>query len=115
MPTACHQPEYGRVQFKTPITLLADHTYRFLISLTSDKDISGQLLDLCADMALDSLKLIPEDLDEKTRRAGDHPSIRNAQSKLELFTHMAEKSKDKVRADALGERVHTAFEAAHIR
>ena len=68
-----------------------------------------------ADMALDSLKLIPEDLDEKARRAGDHPSVRNAQSKLELFTHMSEKSRDKERADALGERVHTAFEAAHIR
>ena len=47
MPTACHQPEYGRVQFKTPITLLADHTYRFLISLTSDKDISGVNVALC--------------------------------------------------------------------
>ena len=87
----------------------------FSIGMDSDKDISGQLLDLCADMAVDSLKLIPEDLDEKALRAGDHPSVRNAQSKLELFTHMAEKSKDKERADALGERVNTAFEAAHIR
>ena len=47
MPTACYQPEYGRVQFKTPITLLADHTYRLLVSLTSDKDISGVNIALC--------------------------------------------------------------------
>ena len=64
-----------------------------------------------------TLGFVPQifSMDEKTRRAGDHPSVRNAQSKLELFTHMSEKSRDKERADALGERVHTAFEAAHIR
>ena len=47
MPTACHQAEYGRVQFKTPITLLADHTYRLLVTLMSDKDISGVNVTFC--------------------------------------------------------------------
>ena len=40
MPTACYDAAYGRVQFKTPITLLADHTYRFALTIQSDKDIS---------------------------------------------------------------------------
>ncbi|MCH5169368.1 MAG: lamin tail domain-containing protein [Prevotellaceae bacterium] len=47
MPTACCHAEYGRVQFKTPVTLHADHTYRFFISLTADKDISGVNIALC--------------------------------------------------------------------
>ena len=40
MPTACFDGYYGRVQFKTPITIQADHTYRFTISLQSNKAIS---------------------------------------------------------------------------
>ena len=41
MPTACRNGDYGRVQFKTPITLHADRTYRFTLKLKSDKAISG--------------------------------------------------------------------------
>ena len=40
MPTACFDANYGRVQFKTPITLHADHYYRFVLSIQSNKDIS---------------------------------------------------------------------------
>ena len=47
MPTACNEGYYGRVQFKTPITIQSDHTYRFIISFLSDKDISGVNLALC--------------------------------------------------------------------
>ena len=84
------------------------------IGMDSDKDISGQLLDLSADMALDSLKLIPEELDQKARQAGTHPVIRNAQSKYELFEHMAEKSKNKKEAASLKERIRTAFDEALV-
>ena len=41
MPTACYEANRGRVQFKTPITLLSNHRYRFTIALQSDKDISN--------------------------------------------------------------------------
>ena len=41
MPTACHEAEYGRVQFKTPITLQARHSYRFVMSIQADKEIPG--------------------------------------------------------------------------
>ena len=84
------------------------------IGMDSDADISGQLLDLSAEMALDSLKLIPEDLDAKARQAGRHPAIRNAQSKFELFEHMAGRYEDQTRAAALRDRLRTAFEKAHI-
>ena len=40
MPTACYDGYFGRVQFKTPITIQADHTYRFTISLQSNNAIS---------------------------------------------------------------------------
>ena len=36
MPTACYEAAYGRVQFKTPITLHSDHTYRFSMSLQAN-------------------------------------------------------------------------------
>lgn len=41
MPTACREATYGRVQFKTPITLFAQHTYRFIMSIQADKEIPG--------------------------------------------------------------------------
>ncbi len=85
------------------------------MGMDSDTDISGQLLDLSVDMALDSLKLIPEDLNKKARLAGTHPTVRNAQSKFELFTHMAEKSKDKAKADSLRENLRTAFDKAYVQ
>ena len=82
--------------------------------MDSDADISGQLLDLSADMALDSLKLIPEDLNARARQAGTHPSIRNAQSKYELFEHMAGKCEDQAMTTALRDSLRTAFEKAHV-
>lgn len=44
MPTACMEGRYGRVQFKTPLTVQASHKYRFTIVIASDKDISGVVL-----------------------------------------------------------------------
>lgn len=47
MPTACYEADYGRVQFKTPITIHADHTYRFTLSFQSNKRISDVEIALC--------------------------------------------------------------------
>ena len=47
MPTACYDEAFGLVQFKTPITLYADHSYRFIISLESDKEIPNVHVALC--------------------------------------------------------------------
>ena len=47
MPTACKEASYGRVQFKTPITLLADHSYRIYLQILSDKELSGVNIALC--------------------------------------------------------------------
>ena len=47
MPTACYEADYGRVQFKTPITLHADHTYRFLLSFQADKAIPDVGVVIC--------------------------------------------------------------------
>ena len=53
------------------------------IGMDSDTDISGQLLDLVADMAAESLKLIPEGA------GADHPYVKNAQSKLDVLRKWA--------------------------
>lgn len=84
------------------------------MGMDSDADISGQLLSLSADMALDSLKLIPEDLDEKARQTGRHPAVRNAQSKYELFEHLAGKCADQTVTSAFRNRLKPAFEKANI-
>lgn len=47
MPTACYEADYGRVHFKTPITLHADHTYRFLLSFLADKAIPDVGVVIC--------------------------------------------------------------------
>ena len=41
MPTACYDGYYGRVQFKTPITIQSDHYYRITIALLANKNIEG--------------------------------------------------------------------------
>ena len=67
-----------------------------LLSIGMDRegDISGQLLDLLADMAVESLAKIPED-------AGpDHPYVKNALSKFELL---------KARAEAAGNEEYVAL------
>ena len=47
MPTAAPNPAHGRVQFKTPITLRADHSYRIAITFQSNQDIENVGLSLC--------------------------------------------------------------------
>ena len=87
------------------------------IGMDSDADISGQLLDLTADMAVESLKLIPEDagsLEEKT-----HPSVRNALSKKRLFEieaerYTEEKPGEKEHIEELREFINAAFQAAGV-
>ena len=48
MPTVCRYQDYGRVQFKTPITLQADHTYHFRLKLKANNAISNVGISLCA-------------------------------------------------------------------
>ena len=47
MPTAAPNPAHGRVQFKTPITLRADHSYRIAITFLANQDINNASLSLC--------------------------------------------------------------------
>ncbi len=53
------------------------------IGLDREEDISGQLLDLAADMAAESLKLIPEGAGE------GHPYVKNAVSKISVLRNRA--------------------------
>jgi hypothetical protein len=46
MPTKVSNVEHGRVQFKTPITLLSNHSYRFQATLYADKFVPELLLQL---------------------------------------------------------------------
>ena len=55
------------------------------IGMDSETDISGQLLDLLADMAAESRKLIPEN------GAADHPYVKNALSKEVVLRAWTEK------------------------
>ena len=79
------------------------------MGMDADRDISEQLLDLSADMALDSLKLIPGAGDQQPVTDENHPAVRNAKSKYELFEHMAKKSKDEDRAGELRKRLDEAW------
>ena len=60
-------------------------------------------------MALDSLKLIPGAGDRQPVTDENHPAVRNAKSKYELFEHMAKKSKDADRAGQLRKRLDEAW------
>ena len=53
------------------------------IGMDGDEDVTGQLLDLLADMAAESLKLIPEGAD-----AG-HPYVKNSRSKIDVLREWA--------------------------
>ena len=53
------------------------------VGMDTETDISGQLLDLAADMAAESLKLIPEGAD------GNHPNVRNARSRIDVLRKWA--------------------------
>lgn len=46
MPTAAPNPAHGRVQFKTPITLRADHSYRIAITFLANQHIDNASLSL---------------------------------------------------------------------
>ena len=68
------------------------------VGMDTETDISGQLLDLVADMAAESLKLIPECAD------GNHPFARNAKSRIDVLRKWASaaESAEKLRfADTL--------------
>ena len=72
------------------------------IGLDEDTDISAQLMDLLADMAAESLKLIPDGA------GSDHPSVKNAQSKiavLKAWTEETEKNDYALFAEELMNRI----------
>ena len=54
------------------------------IGMDGDADVSGQLLDLAADMAAESMKLIPETVD------AEHPYVKNAKSKIAVLRSWAD-------------------------
>ena len=83
------------------------------IGMDSGADISGQLLDLTADMAVESMKRLPEGV----TLSDDHPAVRNVKSKRELFEKECEKLSGSQQADAahiqaLKDAVETAAAAA---
>ncbi|MBQ6192716.1 MAG: lamin tail domain-containing protein [Bacteroidaceae bacterium] len=47
LPTACNEGSYGRVQFKTPITLQSNHRYRLYLALQADKAVNDVGIALC--------------------------------------------------------------------
>ena len=61
------------------------------IGMDTETDISGQLLDLVADMAAESLKLIPEGAGK------DHPYVLNARSKINVLRQRALAADDRER------------------
>ena len=64
------------------------------IGMDGEADVSGQLLDLLADMAMESLKLVPAEAD------GEHPYVKNALSKIDVLAAWAE---------AAGSEAYAAF------
>ena len=69
------------------------------MGMGEDTDLSDQLLDLTADMALGSIKLLPDGVVLDS----DHPAARNARSKYELYKKEAaafgrEDNKERVRS-----------------
>ena len=80
------------------------------IGMDSGADVSAQLLDLSADMAVESLKRIPEGVTV----SDSHPAARNSKSKRELFEKECEKfgasgGIDPERIEALKNEVEAAF------
>ena len=51
------------------------------MGMDTEQDISSQLVDLSADMAVKSLKLVPK----RVSPVSDHPAARNVKSKIELY------------------------------
>ena len=71
------------------------------LGMDADMDISAQLLDLSADMFIESVKLIPEGID----LTGEHPAVRNARSKWAVFERTAERVKDEEREGMLRQQL----------
>ena len=78
------------------------------MGMDADQDVSDQFLDLSADMAVESLRLIPETIDP----ASDHPSVKNYESKRALFEKLAEGYADAERVAHLRESIDAAY--AHV-
>ena len=78
------------------------------MGMDTEQDVFDQLLDLSVDMALESLRLIPDTVD----LAGDHPSVRNFESKRALFEKLAKKCSDAERVSQLLESIEAAY--AHV-
>lgn len=75
------------------------------IGMDQEGDISEQLLDLTADMAVESMKLIDPDAEALSA----HPSARNARSKLQLFESRAAAFGDDEYVWHLREKVNDAW------
>ena len=69
------------------------------VGLDSNQDVSNQLLDLAAEMVMESYKLIPEGVSQ----TGTHPAVRNARSKMQLFEKMADEFEDDSNKDRIME------------
>ncbi len=80
------------------------------IGMDADTDLSEQLLDLTADMAVSSMKLIDPQADPE----GDHPSALNAQSKLQVFEERADAWEDQAYAYELRRQVDDAWNNTKI-
>lgn len=78
-----------------------------ILSVGMDSTVSDQLIDLAADMATESLKLVPEGVS----LSSDHPSVRNFESKRALFEKMAARSADTAHTLALRETIEAAWQA----
>ena len=76
------------------------------IGMDADADIEQQLLDLTADMAVSSMKLVDAQADPE----GDHPSARNARSKIRLFEERAAAFEDQDYARELRRQVDKAWQ-----
>ena len=61
------------------------------LGIDAGPDLAGQLLDLSADMVIESMKRVPE----KIRFSEEHPSVKNVRSKMPLFDRKGQKSDDK--------------------
>ena len=82
------------------------------VEAEQSEDLSGQFLDLTADMVMESLKLVPEGV----ALDSEHPAARNAQSKRQVFEKWAEaaaaseNTQNAERAQELSSQIEAAFE-----
>ena len=77
------------------------------VGMDSGRDVSAQLRSLLFSMTEDALKFIPEGA------AGDHPSVRSAESLLSLYRSMGEEAEDErcaAQADTLQDKLDSLHE-----